>query len=71
MVVDETLTVIWPDDHIDSVVLAKLKTILAPNFLYKDCRDMNPPPDQPNAGVFVDQHLSPDATLSMGGTPRR
>jgi hypothetical protein len=51
------MMVIWPDDHIPDDLLAKLKRDLAPQYLYKDCRQMNPAPDEPNSGVFISQHM--------------
>jgi len=49
------MLVIWPDDNIPNDVLNKLRSELTLGYLYKDCRGMNPAPDAPNAGVFVDR----------------
>jgi hypothetical protein len=43
--------VIWPDDKISDNLLATLKTKLAPNYVYVDCRGDG----SDNAGVFLRQ----------------
>jgi hypothetical protein len=55
---DIAAMVIWPDDKIGSDFLAELKSRLLPDYDYDDCRDPNPPTDEPNAGIFIRRDLA-------------
>ncbi len=53
-----SMVVIWPDDHDDPAVVAKLQQQLAPDYIYEDCRGFKPAPDAPQAGVFTSRDLA-------------
>ena len=65
------MVVIWPDDHDDPAVVAKLQQQLAPDYIYEDCRGFKPEPDSPQAGVFISRDLvtpKHDAIALLGVT---
>ena len=44
---------IWPDDVLSPETVAALQKQLAPAYTYIDCRGINPPPTDHQAGIFV------------------
>jgi hypothetical protein len=57
---DITGVLIWPEDNIPDAYLAKLKTELAPDYRYVDCRDNG----WSNAGVFLRTPISEHAAAA-------
>jgi hypothetical protein len=53
--------VVWPGNRISDDALSKLKTQLAPEYRYEDCRNIPATNAAPNAGVFIDYVKSPDS----------
>ena len=63
---DITGVLIWPEDNIPDAYLAKLKTELAPDYRYVDCRDNG----WSNAGVFLRTPISDHAAAAPVNPPQ-